>query len=86
LYKEVRVILVRSDLEEVDVVSFRDVKAGILDGLVDLFRNHDTSVFYRTDDVIDETTDILTFVEVEVHAWIVSYSAAELRGIDPKRE
>jgi hypothetical protein len=80
------VILVRSDLEEVDVVSFRDVEAGILDGLVNLFRNHDASVFYRTDDVIDETTDIMTFVEVEAHARIVSYSAAELRGIDPKRE
>ena len=76
-------ILVRSDFEKVHIISFRDVETGFLDGMVNLFRDHDTTILCRTDNVVDETADIVTFVEIETHISILSCSAAELRGIRP---
>lgn len=61
-------VFVGADFEKVNVVSFRYFKTGGLDDLIYRFWNNHTTVLRWAHDVIQQTTYVVAFVQIETHA------------------
>lgn len=64
LNEKMHMILVGANFEKVQIVALGDLKAGLLDRFVNLFRDHHPTILGRANDVIDETANIVAFVEI----------------------
>src|SRR5574337_131014 len=67
LHEEVHVVLVRTDLQERDLVPSRDIEADVSEHLVYVRRDHRTPVLRRIDDVVEQDGDVVAAVNALTH-------------------
>jgi hypothetical protein len=68
LDEKVDMVLVRAYLEKVDLVTKGDVLADFLHDHVHFLGDDRSSVLGRTDEVVDQNADVVTFVDIGAHA------------------
>ena len=71
LHEKMHMILVGANFKKMDVVSLGDLKAGLLDRFINLLRDDYSTVLRRTDDMINDTANIVAFVQIKAHARII---------------
>ena len=60
-------VFVGTYFEKVDLITIGYTQARLLDYQIYVLVNDDSSVLGRTDQVIDENTDVMTLVDVDAH-------------------
>ena len=67
LYEEMHMILVCANLKKVQFIPFSDLKTRCFDAGVYLLIKHHLAILRRTDQVIDEHTDVVALVQIDTH-------------------
>ena len=78
------VVVVSPDLKKMYVVALGDLKADLAKSEVDWFSEHHFPVFRRTDQVVHEKCDIVTFVYMGAHLTSLAFSKQSFGELDPE--
>jgi len=83
LHKKIHVVFISPDLQKYDFLPLGDFQTHRTNYLIDIFAENHPSIFRRTDNVIQQESNVMALADVLAHPSILSVLRGKPRGMYP---